>query len=76
MKTKENTAFPLKKKNIGIITIGIIVILSGNILLAGEDFIDARNFSMALYVAPFVLLAGVIIILFGILYSPKEENTK
>ncbi len=71
---KDNTTFPLKKKNIQFIGLGIIIILIGNFLLAGEEFIDSKEFSLALYVAPFILLAGVISILFGILYSSRTDK--
>ncbi len=64
--------FPLKKANVLIIAAGVVLLIIGNIILASEPFIDIKNYSNALYVAPWVLMAGFVTIAIGILYKPKS----
>ena len=71
-KTQTKDTLPLSSKNIYIIIAGIVVLILGNIIVAQEDFIDATKFSVALYVAPIVLAVSVAIIIFGLLYKPKN----
>ncbi len=52
--------------------IGLIVL--GFFLMSLEDFIDAREFSIALYVAPPITVLGFVGIIYAIMYRPKEHR--
>ena len=68
--------FPLKKRNIIIISIGIALLFIGNLILVPEDFIDVTQFSWALYIAPFFLMGGFIVIIYGIMAKAPKNTTE
>lgn len=70
--TKE--VFPLTPQNYKLIAIGIVILAIGYLLLSLEKFKDATQFSIALYIAPFVIVAGYIEIIYAILYRRKKVD--
>jgi len=71
-----NAGFPLTRKNYILLAIGTALIFLGFILMATEDFIDATQFSLSLYVSPFLIIGGFIEIIYAILVKGKSEPTE
>jgi hypothetical protein len=78
--TKKNTPagpqdeFPLTKKNYILLAIGAGLIALGFILMSTEGFIDATQFSLALYVSPVLIIGGFIWIIYAILAKDPKNN--
>lgn len=71
---EENKRMVLKRKNYIFITIGCLVVLLGFILMSGggtenpEEFNEQALFSFRrITLAPFLVIAGYVVVLFGIL---------
>ncbi len=58
---------PLKNLNVFIILGGIFLIALGYILMSTENFIDAKEFSLSLYVSPPLIIIGHIVVAWGII---------
>ena len=72
---------PLTKENYRFIIIGLVIVLLGFILMAGggsEDpnvFDEHEMFSFRrITLAPFLVIAGYVVVLFGILKRPAEGS--
>jgi hypothetical protein len=65
---------PMKGKNYKLFLAFVGVLLFGYFLLTIEEFKDARQFSIALHVAPFVIAAGFVGILYAIM-APNKSQT-
>jgi hypothetical protein len=65
---------PLKNLNIYIILGGLFLIVLGYVLMGTEDFIDAKEFSLSLYVSPPLIIVGHVIIVWGILARSKKSD--
>lgn len=65
---------PFGKKNYIFLLIGIVVIFLGYFLMAQEGFIDATEFSLALYVSPPVIIAGFVICIYAVLINPASGS--
>lgn len=76
---KKNTAtqvtydFPLQRKNYILLAIGVFMIFLGFVLMATEGFIDATEFSLSLYVSPFLIIGGFAEIIYALLVKGKTE---
>lgn len=72
---KESTpvVLPFGRMNYILLGIGVAVIALGFLLMSLDDFVDARQFSISLYVAPFVVVAGFVEIIYAILYNSPAE---
>jgi hypothetical protein len=66
---------PLKNLNIYIIIGGLFLIILGYVLMSTENFIDAREFSLSLYVSPPLIIAGHVVIAWGILARSKKGGS-
>lgn len=62
---------PLKGLNYKLLLGGLGVLVFGYILLGLEDFIDVAQFSIALYIAPVVIIAGYASIVYALMAKPK-----
>lgn len=51
---------------------GLLMVILGFYLMAGEKFIDAKEYSRALYVAPPVIIIGFAVIAVGIMINPSR----
>ena len=65
---------PFGKMNYILLLIGIAVIGLGFFLLSLDDFVDATEFSISLYIAPIVIVAGFIEIIYAIMYKDKSQT--
>ncbi len=63
---------PLGRMNYILLIAGIAIIAIGFFLMSREPFIDATQFSLALNVAPIVVVAGFLEIIYAIMYRPKS----
>lgn len=72
--SRQETVLPFGRMNyiLLIACVGLIVI--GFFLMSLEDFIDASKFSIALYIAPPIVMAGFVGIIYAIMYRPKETT--
>ena len=72
--------FSLPSKNIKIIAIGLVVMILGFILMIGGGSSDPNVFNPAMFsfrrltLAPIVIIAGIVVVLFGIMKTPKEKK--
>lgn len=67
----------MKKNNIIIAAIGVIMLVIGFICLAtpGDESVGTANSPISLTVAPLILsIAYLVVIPFGILWSGKKKN--
>lgn len=64
---------PLKNLNILIILGGLALIILGYVLMGTEKFIDAKEFSLSLYVSPPLIIIGHVIIVWGIIFRGKKS---
>ena len=65
---------PLHTTNILIILGGILLIAFGYILMSTEQFIDAKEFSLSLYVSPPLIIIGHIVVAIGIVLKTKKAD--
>ncbi|MEM6800114.1 MAG: DUF3098 domain-containing protein [Bacteroidota bacterium] len=65
---------PFGKMNYILLLIGIAIIGLGFFLLSLDDFVDATEFSVSLYIAPIVIVAGFIEIIYAIMYKDKSQT--
>lgn len=74
---KETTPveLPFTRQNYLLLLIGIGIIALGFLLMSLDDFVDATEFSVSLYIAPIVVVAGFVEIIYAIMYRPKAEDT-
>lgn len=77
-----NFGFPVNKDNLKFILIGLAINILGYILMIGggsdnpNDFNEKELFStVRITVAPFLILAGFIVILYGIMKKPSGDNS-
>ncbi len=63
---------PLKNLNVFIILGGIFLIALGYILMSTESFIDAKEFSLSLYVSPPLIIIGHGIVAWGIIAGSRK----
>lgn len=73
------TKFALSKTNYIILAIGICIIIAGFLLMMGsastETHFEPDIFSTRrIMVAPIITLIGFILMIVGILYTPKTEK--
>jgi len=61
-------ALPFTKTNYILLIIGIVVILAGFVLMSTGEFVDATEFSVALYIAPIMVVGGFAEIIYAIMY--------
>ena len=71
-----------RKMNYILMALGVVFLLIGYVLLSGggsssdEIFSDAIFDSRRLVVAPTIILIGLVIEIFAIMYYPKKEKNK
>lgn len=80
MENNENQEFIFSKINYKLVIIGMVVVILGFILMSGGGTDDPNEFDgEALFsftritLAPFMVIAGYVVILYGILKKPKAE---
>ena len=72
--------FSLPSKNVKIIGLGLLVMIVGFVLMIGGGSSDPNVFNPAMFsfrritLAPIVIIAGIVVILVGIMKVPKEPE--
>lgn len=66
-------ALPFTKTNYILLIIGIVVILAGFVLMSTGEFVDATEFSVALYIAPIMVVGGFVEIIYAIMYRSDAQ---
>lgn len=66
-------ALPFTKTNYILLIIGIVVILAGFVLMSTGEFVDATEFSVALYIAPILVVGGFVEIIYAIMYRSDAQ---
>jgi len=69
------SVLPFTRMNYILLIACVAVIILGFYLMSLEPFIDAQQFSIALYVAPPIVVAGFLGVIYAIMYKPKSEST-
>ncbi len=69
-------ALPFTKTNYILLIIGIVVILAGFVLMSTGEFVDATEFSVALYIAPILVVGGFVEIIYAIMYRSDAQVAK
>ncbi len=64
---KNNNEMPFKAKNYKLMALGAALIVLGFLLMSTEGFIDSKQFSLSLYVCPFLIIGGFAEIIYAIL---------
>lgn len=64
---QSNTELPFKPKNYKLMALGVALIVLGFVLMSTEGFIDSKQFSLSLYVCPFLIVGGFAEIIYAIL---------
>lgn len=67
-----NVVMPFERMNYILLLAGIGVIAFGFFLMSIGDFKDASEFSIALHIAPIVVVAGFLEVIYAIMYAPKK----
>lgn len=73
--------FALGKQNFILIAVSAVIIIIGFILMSGGGstpiHFDASIFSpLRIKVAPIITLVGFILVIFAIMYTPKDKSEK
>lgn len=63
----KNPQMPFKPKNYKLMALGVFLIVIGFILMSTEGFIDSKQFSLSLYVCPFLIVGGFAELIYAIL---------
>ena len=77
----ENENIYFTKKNYFMILAGIVVFVLGHIIMSGGNPEDPSDYSDEIFnfrritLAPFIVIAGYVIVLFGIIKNFKPEIT-
>ncbi|MBQ6300543.1 MAG: DUF3098 domain-containing protein [Bacteroidales bacterium] len=72
--------FSMPSKNVKIIAIGLLVMIVGFILMIGGGSSDPNVFNPAMFnfrrltLAPIVIIIGIVVILWGIMKTPKTPE--
>ena len=72
--------FSMPSKNVKIIAIGLLVMIVGFVLMIGGGSSDPNVFNPAMFnfrrltLAPIVIIIGIIVILWGIMKTPKTPE--
>ena len=67
-------SLPFGRMNYILLLAGVLIIGFGFILMSMDDFVDATQFSVSLYIAPIVVVAGFLEIIYAIMYKSKSDT--
>ena len=74
--------FSLPSKNVKLIALGLLIMIVGFVLMIGGGSSDPNVFNPAMFnfrrltLAPIVIIIGIVVILFGIMKTPKEKENE
>ncbi|MBO4536181.1 MAG: DUF3098 domain-containing protein [Bacteroidales bacterium] len=72
--------FSLPSKNVKLIALGLLIMIVGFVLMIGGGSSDPNVFNPAMFsfrrltIAPIVIIAGIVVILWGIMKTPKDQE--
>lgn len=69
--TPVNSQLPFGKRNYIYLIAGILAVVFGFFLLGMGDFVDATQFSVALHIAPLVIIGGFVAVIYAIIVKPE-----
>lgn len=79
-KQHQPSIFPFSKENYYFIIGGVVLVILGFILMMGGGSEDPNQFNEAelfsfrrITLAPFTVIAGYVVVLYGILHKPKKK---
>ncbi|MEL6131773.1 MAG: DUF3098 domain-containing protein [Bacteroidota bacterium] len=75
-KEQKEVVMPFGRMNYILMIVGVLIISLGFYLMSLDDFVDANEFSISLYIAPPIVIAGFLEIIYAIMYRPKNEAVK
>ena len=73
--------FSLPSKNVKIIALGLLVMILGFVLMIGGGSSDPDVFNPEMFsfrrltLAPIIIIAGILVILWGIMKTPREPES-
>ena len=79
-KADDEKQFAFSKKNYSILIIGLLLIAIGFLLMIGGGSDDPQVFNEAIFnfqrltLAPIIILAGLVVEIFAIMWRPKSSN--
>lgn len=68
---KRNVVMVFSRRNYVLMVIGVLAIVIGYVIMRMENEVDGF---ISLYIAPVILLAGYLEIIYAILWRPKEKD--
>ena len=72
--------YSLPSKNVKIIGAGLLVMILGFVLMIGGGSSDPNVFNPAMFnfrrltLSPLIIIAGIVVILVGIMKTPKDQE--
>ena len=72
--------FSLPEKNVKLIIAGLVVMVAGYILMMGGGSVSLDSFNPAmfnfqrLYLSPFLVIVGIVVIIVAIMKKPSKEE--
>lgn len=69
--TPANSQLPFGKRNYIFLVVSILTVVLGFFLLSVGDFVDATQFSVALHIAPVVIIGGFVAVIYAIIVKPE-----
>ena len=70
-KEQKEVVMPFGRMNYILMVVGVLIISFGFYLMSLDEFIDASEFSISLYIAPPIVVGGFLEIIYAIMYRPK-----
>ncbi|MEM8897597.1 MAG: DUF3098 domain-containing protein, partial [Bacteroidota bacterium] len=69
---QKEVVLPFQRMNYILLIVGVLIIGLGFFLMSLDEFVDATQFSVSLYIAPIVVIAGFLEIIYAIMYKPAS----
>ena len=69
---KTEVVLPFQRMSFILMIEGVLIIGLAYFLMSLEEFVDATQFSISLYIAPIVVIAGFLEIIYAIMYKPTS----
>lgn len=70
---RRNTKMVFGRRNYTLIIVGVLAVVIGFVMMRVENKVDGM---ISLYVAPIIILAGYVQVLYGIMVSPDKESSE
>ena len=80
IKADEEKQFAFSKKNYTILILGLVLIAVGFLLMIGGESENPQEFNYAIFnfqrltLAPIIILSGLVVEIFAIMWRPKSSN--